>query len=102
MAAIVRYPIVLDRARRRRLARQEGVSPESFDEMLRHQDRLILSAGGAGLTAQDLRFIAACKAGLIKPRDIAGGDRRAVIARRIVRDLNDQGARERNEADSGY
>jgi len=101
MAEILRYPIALAAARRRRLAHQEGVSPRAFDVMLRHQDRLVRAAGGAGLSAQDLRFIDACKAGLIKPRDIAGSDRRAAIARRIIRDLNHQGARERNETWSG-
>lgn len=101
MAGIIRFPVILAPARRRRLARQEGVGPESFDRMLGHQDRLIRSAGGPALTAQDFRFIQACKAGLIKPGDIAGADRRAVIARRIVRDLNRQGADERNEVWSG-
>jgi hypothetical protein len=97
MVAIIRFPVILAPARRRRLARQEGVGPASFDRMLDHQDRLIRSAGGAALTTQDFRFIEACKVGLIKPKDIAGADRRAVIARRIVRDLNRQGSHERNE-----
>lgn len=101
MAAIIRHPIAIAPARRRRLARQEGVSLESFDEMLRYQERLIERAGGANLTAEDMRFIDACKAGLIKPRDIAGVDRRAAIAQRIIRDLNRQGASERNEPWSG-
>jgi hypothetical protein len=101
MAEIVRFPIPLAPARRRRLARQDSLMPKAFDERVRRQNRRIEEAGGSALDAQDLKFIAACKRGQIKPKDISGSERRAVMARRIVRDLNEQGARERNESFSG-
>lgn len=97
MSVIVRHPIVLSPMHRRRLARQDGLAPEAFDERMRRQERRIASAGGPSLGEAELRFIEACKSGRIKPQDIAGHDVHAALTRRMVRDLNEQGARERNE-----
>ncbi len=95
MAEIIRFPLSISERRKAHLANQRGLSKGQFNENLKTQDDNVRNTGGYVLDEQDIRFIETCKSGRIKPSDITGQDPRAILARRIIKDLNTQGRLER-------
>lgn len=91
MTRIIRFPVPLAPGRSARLARQAGLSPEDFKDLVRIRSRELVDAGVAPASDQDAVFVLACREGRIRPDDIAGDDARATLARRIVARLNGQG-----------
>ena len=90
MGRVTRFPVPPSPERRRRLARQSGLSRAALEAEIRAVNRALAGAGAAVPTAQDYAFVAACRERRIRPDDIAGDSDRANLARRIVRALNAQ------------
>ena len=90
MARVMRFPVPPSPERRRRLARQSGLSQAGLEAKIRATNQALVEAGVAVPTAQDYVFVVACRERRIRPDDIAGDDGRAILARRIVRALNAQ------------
>ena len=90
MVRVIRFPVPPSAERRRRLARQSGLSQTGLEAQIQDLNRVLAEAGITAPTAQDYAFVAACRTRRIRPDDIAGDDDRAILARRIVRALNAQ------------
>ena len=90
MVRVTRFPVPPSPERRRRLARQSGLSQTALEAKIQVTNQALFEAGVAVPTAQDYIFVVACRERRIRPDDISGDDGRAVLARRIVRALNAQ------------